>query len=60
MAFLGQPTRDVAVERHPHIKFVIESLDAPPEMRAPKFVLARDVAKGFERNSGLNCPAIGS
>src|SRR5438876_2577546 len=60
MSLLGQPTRDVAIDWHPHIELVIESLDPPPEMRAPKFVLARYISQRLERDRGFDGPTIGS
>src|SRR5438270_3706246 len=60
MSLLGQPTRDVAIDRHPHVEFVIESLDPPPEMRAPKLVLARNIAQRLERNRSFDRPTVGS
>ena len=60
MSFLRKPTGVVAIERHPHVEFVVEALDAAKEMRAPKFVLAGDVAKGFERNGNFKSPTIRS
>src|SRR5438445_10431724 len=60
MSLLGQPTRDVAIDWHPHIELVIESFHPPPEMRAPKFVLARHISQRLERDRGFGGPTIGS
>src|SRR5256885_6331701 len=59
MSLLGQPARDVAIDRHPHVQLVIESFDPPPEMRAPKFVLARNISQRLERDRGFDGPTIG-
>src|SRR5437016_7352704 len=58
MTFLGQPTGDVAVERHPHIQLVVETFNAPPEMRAPEFVLAGNITQRLERNRDFNGPSV--
>src|ERR1051326_3833106 len=58
MPFLRQPTGVVATNRHPHVELIVEALDAPPEVRAPEFVFARDVAQRLERNGNLDYPAV--
>ena len=60
MAFLRQPARDVTVDWHPHIQFVVEAFDAPPEVRSPELVFTGDITQGFEGNGDLDRPAIGS
>src|SRR5437016_280283 len=60
MSLLGQPTRDVAIDRHPHVELVIKTLDPPPEMGAPELVLARDITQRLERDRGFDGPTVGS
>src|ERR1051326_1541237 len=59
MSFLGQPARNVAIDRHPHVELVVESLDPPPEMSAPQFVLTRYIAQRLKRDRSFDGPTVG-
>src|SRR6185369_17797512 len=58
MSFLRQPARVVAADRHPHVQFIVDALDASPEVRAPEFILAGNVAQRLEGNGYLDDPTI--
>src|SRR5437773_470629 len=58
MSFLRQPARDVPVDWHPHVEFVIEPLNPPEEMCPPQFVFAGNITKRFKRNGDLDGPAV--
>src|SRR5512132_2105326 len=59
MTSLGQPTRNVARDWHPHVQLVVKPLDAAPKVRAPERVLAAVVANRLKRDCNFNGVTVG-
>src|SRR6185369_792322 len=58
MSRLGKPTVLIAVHRNPHVERIVQTLRATPEVDAPHFVFAGNVAQRLERNRDLDRVAI--
>src|SRR5215470_4330899 len=58
MTLLRQPAWIIAADRHPHIQFIIESLNPAPEVHAPKFVFTGNIPQRLEWNGDLNRPTV--
>src|SRR5215216_2527125 len=58
MSRLREPTALVAVHRNPHVKGIVQTLGASPEVYSPQLVFAGNIAQRLERDRDFDRVAV--